>query len=143
MSTSNDGRVVIPFHDHVGIEFLPGGARIPDAMELTNHFGSVHGSALFAVGEVAAARAVVRLLGDDVAGFRAITRKAEIRYLKMARGAITAETTLQTDHAGLLAEIEREGRARPVGAVVLKDDSGLVVGELTVESHVSRARTPT
>lgn len=132
-------RIVIPFHDHIKLEFLPDGARIPDAVELTNHFGSVHGSALFAVGEIAAARTLVGLLGEDAADLRAITRSAEIRYLKMAHGAITGEARVRMERAALFDELARLGRARPVIDVQLKDETGLVVGELTVESHVSRA----
>ena len=68
-----------------------GFARIPEANELTNHLGIVHGGALFTLGDVAAGHAVYGMLPKIGVKVRAIARNAQIAFLKMARGAISAD----------------------------------------------------
>jgi hypothetical protein len=63
----------VPFHDLIGIEVLEasGGSawvRAPDTPVLKNHFGTMHGGMLFTLGEVAAAVAITRMLGERLAG---------------------------------------------------------------------------
>src|SRR6185503_19867127 len=92
-------RIVVPFHDHAQIEILDatdsaGRTHAPDIVELTNHFGTVHGSVLFAVGEVAAGDAAARCIRPDQSHLRFVTRRDVIDYLKPARGAVSGEAAL-------------------------------------------------
>ena len=143
--TSRSG-VVVPFHDHAGIEILDapaglGAARIPDRAELTNHFGTVHGGMLFAVGEVAAASAMTQLLGADIARLRAITRKGAIEYLKPARGAISGAATVGVSAADIAASLTRAPSMNAPVAVDLTDATGTVVARLNIEWFVGLPKT--
>ena len=136
-----------PFNNHARIQTLDaaagnGATRIGDLPELKNHFGTVHGGALYTVGEVAAARAVLSALGEHIAHLHAVTRSARIRYLKAARGAIDARATLSP---GLvqeaLAAVEQQGHAEVTVEVALTDAQGIVVATMVVDWHIGRPRT--
>ena len=135
----------IPFHDHAQIEIVDapagqGRARIPAIPELTNHFGTVHGGMLFAVGEVAAASGVVRLLGPDISRLRAVTRRGSIDYLKPARGAISGAATVGMSAADIAASLSRARSVDVPVAVELTDEAGAVVARLSVEMFVAAPR---
>ncbi|MDP3739741.1 MAG: DUF4442 domain-containing protein [Hyphomonadaceae bacterium] len=138
-------RPLVPFHDHAQIEILDapagqGGSRIPAAPELTNHFGTVHGGMLFAVGEVAAASAMHRLLGPGIAKVRAITRKGTIDYLKPARGAISGAATIGMSAADIAASLTRLPSINVPVSVELTDSEGVVVARLAIEWFVGRPK---
>lgn len=136
----------MPFHDHAQIEILDapkgtGRARIPDITELRNHFGTVHGGMLFAVGEVAAASGMIRLLGPDAARLRAITRRGVIDYLKPARGAISGAATIGMSAADIVASLARAPSVNVPVEVELTDAAGVVVARLDVEWFVGNPKT--
>lgn len=139
-------RKVVPFHDHAQIEIVDappglGAARIPDAPELTNHLGTIHGGMLFAVGEVAAASGMYRLLGADTGRVRAITRRATIDYLKPARGAISGAATIGMSAADIAASLARLPSINVPVSVDLTDDEGVVVARLAIEWFVGRPKS--
>jgi acyl-coenzyme A thioesterase PaaI-like protein len=138
---------IVPFSEHARIEVLDrpgchGSARIPDLIELTNHFGTVHGAALFAVGEVAAAIGMTRVLGRDGAGLRSITRQAKIDYLKPARGVITADATVEMRRGEILTALETASSIDVPIRVTLTDSTQLEVARLAVGWFVGRPRAP-
>ena len=139
-------RTVVPFHDHAQIEILDapkgaGAARIPDASELRNHLGTVHGGMLFALGEVAAASGIMRLLGPDIARLRAITRRGAIEYLKPARGAISGAATIGMSAADIAASLSRSPSVDVPIQVELTDDAGIVVARLAIDWFIGVPRT--
>lgn len=140
-------RSAAPFNNHARIEILEtepgiGATRIADLPELKNHFGTVHGGALYTLGEVAAARAVLTALGERIAHLQAVTRGARIRYVRPARGAIDARAMLSMALvADALTTVEQHGRAEMPVEVALTDAQGLVVATMVVEWHIGRLRT--
>lgn len=145
------GRLVVPFHDLTRVEISEasspgtGDARIPDAVELRNHLGTTHGGMLFALGEIAAAAAVTRLLWDHLGQLRAITRRASIDYLKPARGAIRATATVALSLAEITAALASASSIDVPLAVELRDDAGTVVARLHVTwfvGHPKRGAMP-
>lgn len=136
---------VVPFHELIGIEVLQAGGgkarvRAPDTPQLKNHFGAMHGGMLFTLGEITAAMAVTRTLGDKLADIRAITRGAQIRYLKQARGAITGAAQLDRDSDDALAALKTEESTTLPVSVSLEDSDGFVVATLEVEWFIGRKR---
>jgi acyl-coenzyme A thioesterase PaaI-like protein len=139
------GPPTVPFHALSGIEILDaepgfGRARIPDRPDLRNHFGTVHGGALFSVGEVAAASGMTRLLGADLSRLRAITRRGAIDYLKPARGAISGAAIIGMSAADIAASLSRSDSLSVPVSVELADDAGLVVARLNVDWFVGKRR---
>jgi acyl-coenzyme A thioesterase PaaI-like protein len=138
-------RRTVPFHDHAQIEILDadvgqGRADIPDAPFLKNHFGTVHGGMLFAVGEVAAASAMMRLLGPDALRLRAITRHGAIDYLKPARGAVSGAAKVGMSAADITASLARSPSVDVPISVDLTDETGSVVARLAITWFVGRPK---
>jgi uncharacterized protein (TIGR00369 family) len=136
----------VPFHDHTHIEVLEvreGSARVraPDLPELKNHLGTLHGGMLFTIGEIAAAMAITRLLGADLANLRAITRRGSVEYVKPARGGITAVSQLSMTRDEIFGALQREPSIDVPISVECKDDTGVTVARLTVSWFIGRPKT--
>ncbi|MGD2132917.1 MAG: YiiD C-terminal domain-containing protein [Maricaulaceae bacterium] len=145
MNAAPSKRPTVPFHEHTQIEFFdvpPGHGRIraPAIRELTNHLGTVHGGMLFAIGEIAAANGMVRMLGADIQKVRAITRRGSIEYLKPARGAITGDAQVSMTTAQIMAALETEPSINVPIAVSLTDEAGVEVATLAIEWFVGRPK---
>ena len=133
----------IPFNNHVGLEVVEVGdgrgvVRLPDSEELKNHVGSQHAGALFAAGEAASGGAFVGAFAEHMAGLTPLARSAEIGYLKIAKGPITATGSLGEDKAALLERLDADGRIEFPVTVEMADEEGTKVAEMTVHWHVRR-----
>ena len=134
---------IVPFAKYVGVQVEdvgPGTARVtlPDGAERSNHVGSQHAGALFTAGEAASGGAFAGAFAERMAEITPLAEKAEIAYLKIARGPITARAKLQGDGEALLAELDSEGRVRFPVAVELTDGDGQLVAEMTVNWYVRK-----
>ena len=112
-----DGRALLPAHDHV-----------------LNHAATVHAGALFTLADVAAGAAVLPLVWDRVDELTFVARGAEVRYLRPARGPITAAATCGHDVDGL----DTAGKVDVPVAVTLTDETGIHVAAMTVHWHLRR-----
>jgi len=133
----------IPFNTHVGLEFVEVGdgrgvVRLPDDDHLKNHVGSQHAGGLFSAAEAASGAAFVGAFANHMAGITPLAKGAEINYLKLARGPITATATLSEDKAQLVDRLEADGRIEFPVAVEMTDEGGLKVAEMTVHWHVKK-----
>jgi acyl-coenzyme A thioesterase PaaI-like protein len=133
----------VPFADHARVETLSAGpeggvARIPDAPELTNHIASVHAGALFTLGETASGAAMLGAFADLMGQVRPVTRSSEIRYLRIARGAIEARGVLAEPATAIRARLDEAGKVDFAVDVALTDAAGEKVAEMTVTWNLSR-----
>jgi acyl-coenzyme A thioesterase PaaI-like protein len=133
----------IPFNTHVGLEFVEvadgrGVVRLPDADHLKNHVGSQHAGALFAGAEAASGAAFVGAFAERMGEITPLARSAEISYLKLARGPITAAATLSEDKSALIERLDGEGRIEFPVEVELTDEEGVDVARMTVHWHVRK-----
>lgn len=113
-------------------------ARMPDDPRLHNHVGGPHAGAMFSLGEAASGGIVVAALGEHLARVTPLAAGAEIRYLRVARGEVTATATLDVDVQTLLSALESEGRVAFEVPVSIVDSAGDVTGEMTVRWHLRR-----
>jgi len=133
----------IPFQSHTRLELLDElSVRAPDIIELKNHFGTMHGGMLYALGEVAAAVAMAKLLAADSASLYAITRRGEIEYLKPARGPITASGQVSLTRAEIFAGLEHSRSLEVPVSATLKDVDHQTVATLSLRWYVSPRRAP-
>ncbi len=104
---------------------------LPDANANQNMVGIVHAGALYSFGETVAGIAA----GFDILD-RAfpLARRAEIRYLRPARGAIRGRASVAaSDSKRVVFELDRDGRSELRVAVSLLDASGETVAEMDVD----------
>jgi uncharacterized protein (TIGR00369 family) len=131
----------VPFVGHLGLEVTEiseGEATVvlPDRRELSNHVGSQHAGALFTVAETASGAAFVGAFAVRMGDVTPLARSAEIDYLKVAHGAITAKGTLGMDAAAALATLDEKGKVEFPCEVELSDKDGQLVATATVHWHV-------
>jgi acyl-coenzyme A thioesterase PaaI-like protein len=133
----------IPFNTHVGLEVVEvadgrGVVRLPDEPHLKNHVGSQHAGALFSAGEAASGGAFVGAFAEHMGGITPLAKSADISYMKIARGPITATGTLSEPKDALLERLEADGRVEFPIRVEMADAEGNTVAEMTVHWHVRK-----
>lgn len=134
----------IPFNAHLGLEVAAVGegrgvVRLPDLPTLKNHVDSQHAGALFSAGEAASGAAFVGAFADRMGEITPLARTAEISYLKLAKGEITATGVLGTPKEELIASLDANGKVEFPIEVDLTDSDGVKVAAMTVVWHVRRA----
>ena len=133
----------IPFNGHVGLEVTEvadgrGVVRLPDEDFTKNHVGSQHAGALFSAGEAASGGAFIGAFAEQMGGITPLAKSADIDYLKLAKGPITATGTLGEDKSGLIDRLEADGRVEFPIEVSLTDEGGTEVARMTVHWHVRK-----
>ncbi|MCT9931225.1 DUF4442 domain-containing protein [Planotetraspora sp. A-T 1434] len=127
----------VPFARLLGIWFDSVGsgtavARMPDRADLHNHVGGPHAGALFSLAESASGAAMLSAFGDQLSRAVPLATVAQIRYLKLAKGEVTASATLRADRTGVVAQLDEGRRPEFDVAVDIRDAEGVVVSEMTV-----------
>jgi uncharacterized protein (TIGR00369 family) len=133
--------MAVPFVGHLGIEIIEISAgeasvRLPRRPELNNHVGSQHAGALFTAAETASGAAFVGAFAVRMGQVTPLARRAEIDFVKVASGPITATAKLGVDAAEGLATLDAEGKVEFPCEVELSDGDGNRVATATVEWHV-------
>lgn len=133
----------VPYNVHLGLQTVTvapghGVVKLPASPSLQNHVGSQHAGALFSAGEAASGAAFVGAFLEIMGEITPLAESAEVAYLKLARGEITATGRLSEDRDALLARLEDDGRVRFAVEVELTDGDGTVVAEMTVNWYVKR-----
>ena len=133
----------IPYNRHLGLEVVDvgegsGATRLPDDERLQNHVGSQHAGALFSAGEAASGAAFVGAFAERMGEITPLARTAEISYLKLARGPITATGALGGEKAALLERLDADGKVEFPVEVQMTDADGNTVASMTVHWHVRK-----
>lgn len=131
----------VPFASFVGIaidtlDTESATARLPARAELTNHIATVHAGALFTLAEAASGAAMAGAIAPMLMQIRPVTSQANIRYIKPAKGDLTAIAKTSRSSADLLASLQNDGLVQFNVDVVISDSSGVDVAMVTVEWHV-------
>lgn len=139
-----------PFLGYLGLEVVE--ARTGIAIlclrlrrDVTNHLGSVHGGAQYALGEATAIALAATLFPERVAHLDLLTANAAITYHRLARGDLTACAALSIEECERIRrEFGERGRVCfPVNVSLTdasRDTDGAAVTTLTVEC-AAHART--
>jgi uncharacterized protein (TIGR00369 family) len=131
-----------PFLGYMGLDVLE--ARAGTAVlhlalrrEVSNHAGTVHGGAQYALGEATAVALAATLFPERVAQLDLLTASATITYHRPARGDLTARAALPAQECERIrTELGARGRVRFPVPVALADADGAVATTLTVECMV-------
>lgn len=106
--------------------------KLPDQQPYHNHIGGPHAGAMFTLGESASGAIVIGSFGDKLAEATPLAMKAEIRYLKVAMGDITATATMSRSVEDVLAELADGKRPEFDVNIVLQDAAGTETGQMMV-----------
>lgn len=134
----------VPFANHTGVTVEEvaagrGAAALEQRHETSNHIGSQHAGALFTLGEAASGAAMAGGFADLLLSIRPVAAKAEISYLKVAKGRITALAQITGDLPTIRATLETDGKVQFPIEVALTDASGVEVAAMRVEWHVRKS----
>lgn len=130
----------VPFAKHTGVVITEAArgrseARLTQRTDVSNHVGTLHAAALFALGEAASGVAMAGALAPVILAVRPVAAQASIRYLKPATGTVTARGEVRRDADELVRELQQQGKTRFEVDVTLSDEQKVIVCEMTVEWH--------
>jgi acyl-coenzyme A thioesterase PaaI-like protein len=107
-------------------------ATLPDEERLHNHVGGPHAGAIFTLGETASGAVVLAGFGAHLDRCTPLAVRADVTYLKLARGPLRATARLDRTASSILAELDAGARPEfPVTVAVTRAD-GAVTTQLTV-----------
>lgn len=132
----------LPFNQLIGMEQGKEGSdllvSLPDDPKYTNHLGTVHAGALFALAEAGSGEFLLRHMGSGE-GFVGVVRRVEARFRKPAEGRVSSRASVAPDVvSGWSAELERRGRVIAPVAMEVVDTDDAVVLSATIEWFISR-----
>ena len=134
----------IPFATHVGVELLEIGdgmatAALDQRRETSNHIETQHAGAMFTLGEAASGAALAGALAPVILQSRPVAAGAQISYVKIARGRLTASAETSQPGAELLATLKSAGKVAFDVHVDVRDAEGDTGVTMTVSWHVKQA----
>lgn len=129
--------VAVPMAGTLALEFLDLDARtcvmrLTDQPAYRNHIGGPHAGAMFTLGESASGALGLLNFGDRLDEATPLVVESTIRYLKVAKGDITATATLSRDPAEVLAELGEGKRPEFSVDIDLTTVDGTKTGEMMV-----------
>lgn len=133
----------VPYAKHTGVQLdtLSNGraeATLPQQDKTLNHIGTQHAGAMFTLGEAASGAAMAGCFASVLTSIRPVAASAEIKYLKIAKGAIKATASVSRSGDDLLAELDEKGRVLFNVGIDMTDGDGQTVAQMTVDWHVSK-----
>lgn len=128
---------VVPWVRTVGVEFgevttTRAVAHLPDRADLHNHVGGAHAAMIFGLGETASGAVGLAAFGATMERATPLVVRAEIGYLALARGPLTAEAVLDRRVADVLAELDGGKRPEFSVAVTITDGGGRATARMNV-----------
>jgi len=127
----------VPFVRTLGLEYLELSAdrallRMPDRPDLHNHVGGPHAGAIFALGESASGAVVIGTFADQLGRATPLAATADIRYIAVAKGDVTAEARLDAKRDDVVAELDEGKTAKFTVLITIRDSAGTETAEMTV-----------
>lgn len=138
-------QTAVPFANHTGVEIVEVGAgvattRLEQRSETENHIASQHAGAMFTLGEAASGAAVAGAFAEQILALRPVAANAQISYVKVAKGTLTAEGKVAGDVAAVKASLKADGKVQFAVDVTVKDENGDTVATMSVDWYVSHKR---
>lgn len=134
----------LPFIRHLGIEIVEVGAgrgitRITERDELRNHVGTHHAGVIFTLAEAASGAAMSGAFANYLLAIRPLASEATVRYLKLARGQLTATATVGEPVDEIMARYQADARVAFAINTEVSDEQGRSIAEMSVAWDVRRA----
>lgn len=133
----------LPFSQALGLQLAPPGAphllELPHTAVTTNHVGTAHAAAQFALAEAASAACLQQAFPTLAGHVFAVVRGVQLKYRKA--GTSTLYAFARPDEftaANLVADLQTRTRTTATVLVELKDAAGTVTFTGTFEWFVAR-----
>lgn len=128
---------VVPMVGTLGLEFTELQSDravmvLPDQAPYHNHVAGPHAGAMFTLAESASGALVFVNFGDRMGEATPLAVEATIRYLKFAKGRVTATATMNRDPAEIIAELDAGQRPEFAVDIAITTDDGTQTGAMTV-----------
>ncbi len=128
----------VPFVKHLGVEMLDtsdGAAQCRLKLDdrVKNHLGTLHAGAMYTLAETASGMAMATIFADKMFTLKPVAAGAEVQYLKLAKGDVTAKAEAKDSPDQLRSQLEADGKVRLDVAVSLYDESGREVAKMTFD----------
>lgn len=128
---------VVPMVGTLGLEFTELQSDravmvLPDQAPYHNHVAGPHAGAMFTLAESASGALVFVNFGDRMGEATPLAVEATIRYLKFAKGRVTATATMNRDPADVIAELDAGQRPEFAVDIAITTDDGTQTGAMTV-----------
>ena len=135
----------VPFAGHTGVELLEisaeqATAQLEQRPETENHIASQHAGAMFTLGEAASGAAMAGAFITQILSLRPVAANAQIKYVKVAKGTLTATARVAGDVAALDATLKADGKVQFAVEVDIADAEGDTVAEMSVDWYLSAKR---
>ncbi len=132
----------LPFNRLIGLESADSDTgflvSLPDDPKYTNHLGTVHASALFAVAEAGSGVFLLRQFGSGE-GLVPVVRRVEARFRKPGSGRVSARASVVPEEVSRWSrELASRGRVLAPVSVEIVDSGGVVVFSATIEWFIAR-----
>lgn len=136
----------VPFARTLGVTFSDldyGHAvmRLPDDADHHNHIGGPHAGAMFTLAESASGAIIIGTFNDQLERAVPLAVSAEIHYLELAMGDVTAEAKLGRSRDEIVAELDEGRRPEFPVEVELRTDDGTVTGRMSILWTLRPGRT--
>lgn len=127
----------VPWVRTAGVRFGEAGpervvAHLPDAPPTHNHVGGPHAAMIFGLGETASGAVALAAFAATMDRATPLVVTADIRYLRLARGPLTATAVLDRPAADVLAELDAGRRPEFAVSVSITDGDGRETARMTV-----------
>lgn len=138
-------QTAVPFAAHTGVDIIevgPGVAttQMTQRPETENHIASQHAGAMFTLGEAASGAAMAGAFAAQILSLRPVAANAQIKFVKVAKGTLTAKARVDDDVDALTSQLAQEGKVQFAVLVTIMDESGDAVVEMSVDWYVSPLR---
>ncbi|MFC1744915.1 YiiD C-terminal domain-containing protein [Candidatus Riflebacteria bacterium] len=130
----------IPFNKHIAIQVFNGDdglISLPYSLEMTNHLGTFHASAQFALAEACSGQFMLRRFPEYVERYIAVLRKSDVKYKKQTKARIYAMATVDEDIIQAFRDkLDRKNRSLLPIRVTIKDEEENITMQATFEWYV-------
>jgi acyl-coenzyme A thioesterase PaaI-like protein len=137
----------VPWVATAGVRFgeVTGGravAHLPDDSTQHNHVGGPHAAMIFGLGETASGAVGLAAFAATMDRATPLVVRAEIGYLRLARGPLTATAVLDRPADDVLAELDTGTRPEFTVTVTVTDGDGRETTRMTVVWTLRPNRSP-
>ncbi|MDQ3402699.1 MAG: DUF4442 domain-containing protein [Actinomycetota bacterium] len=127
----------VPWVTTAGIEFTELAVdrvvcALPDREDQRNHVGGPHAAVIFGLAETASGAVALASFADLMSRATPLVARSEVRYRRLAKGALTAEAVLGKPAADVVAELDAGQKPEFAVECTIRDADGTVTTEMTV-----------